>query len=101
MLTQERSLALAENTLISATALYAKDRSALLQLLSNTLDRYGVNIEQEALSGTITTAPNIPGLTAPQAPAAPRPLTSTPPPLAPFNDPLAPQTNNGNQTTPQ
>ncbi len=101
VLTQERALALAENTLISATAAYAKDRATLLQLLSNTLDRYGVNIEQAA-SGTITTAPSIPGLTAPQAPAPPAPLTSTPPPLAPFNDPMAPAAPaNGTQTTPQ
>ena len=102
VLTQERSLATAENTLISATAAYAKDRSALLQLLSNTLDRYGISIEQ-AVTGSISTAPSIPGLTAPKAPAAPKPLTATPDPLPPFNDPLAPPTSTSpqTQTTPQ
>jgi outer membrane protein len=38
VLQQGRNLATAENTLISATAAYAKDRAALRQLLSNTLD---------------------------------------------------------------
>ena len=60
MLQQQRSMATAENALISATAAYAKDRAALLQLLSNTLDRYGISIT-EAATGVLTTAPVIPG----------------------------------------
>ncbi len=101
VLQQERNLATAENNLISATAAYAKDRATLLQLLSNTLDRYGINIEQAA-SGTITSSPNIPGLTAPQAPAPPRPLTATPPPLPPYPATgAATTTPAGTQTTPQ
>ena len=44
VLQQGRNLAGADNNLISATAAYAKDRSALGQLLSNTLDRYGISI---------------------------------------------------------
>jgi outer membrane protein TolC len=76
VLQQGRSLAIAENSLISATAAYARDRAALLQLLSNTLDRYGISIG-DAASGRVTSAPTIPGLTAPKAPAAPKPLTST------------------------
>ena len=68
VLQQQRNLATAENTLISATAAYAKDRAGLLQLLSNTLDRYGISIT-EAATGVITAAPVIPGLTAPTAPA--------------------------------
>ncbi len=91
VLQQERNLATAENNLISATAAYAKDRATLLQLLSNTLDRYGISLEQAA-SGAITTQPNIPGLTAPQAPAPPKPLTSNPDPLPPYNSGGAPLT---------
>ena len=80
VLQQERLLAAGENNLISATAAYAKDRSALQQILSNTLDRYGISLV-DAASGTVTQQPVIPGLTAPQAPAPPKPLTATPPPL--------------------
>ncbi len=83
VLQMERTLATGENNLISATAAYAKDRSALLSLLSNTLDRYGISLT-DAASGTVTQAPNIPGLTAPKPPAAPKPLTSTPAPLPPM-----------------
>lgn len=82
VLQQERNLATAENNLISATAAYAKDRASLLQILSNTLDRYGIALQQAA-SGQVTTKPNIPGLTAPQAPAVARPLTNNPAPLPP------------------
>ncbi len=68
VLQQERNLAIAENTLISATAVYAKDRAALSQLLSNTLEKYGISIEDVA-KGELAQAPVIPGLTAPKAPA--------------------------------
>jgi outer membrane protein len=80
VLQQERNLATADNNLITATAVYARDRAALLQILANTLDRYGVSLTQAA-AGSMTTAPMVPGLTAPQAPAPPKPLTSTPAPL--------------------
>jgi outer membrane protein len=79
VLQQGRNLALADNTLISDTAAYARDRAALGQLLSNTLEKYGISI-QEAASGTIGQTPVIPGLTAPKAPEAPKPITATPPP---------------------
>jgi outer membrane protein TolC len=79
VLQQERTLAQGENNLIAATAAYAKDRSALNQILSNTLDRYGISLV-DAASGTVTQKPNIPGLTAPKAPEAPKPLTATPAP---------------------
>ena len=69
VLQQQRNMATAENALISATAAYAKDRAGLLQLLSKTLDRYGISIT-EAATGVMTAAPVIPGLTAPAAPAA-------------------------------
>jgi outer membrane protein len=77
VLQQQRSLAIAENTLISATAAYAKDRAALLELLSNTLDRYGISLV-DAATGNMTNAPVIPGLTAPVAPAPPKPISVNP-----------------------
>ena len=79
VLQQGRTLAIAENSLISATAAYAKDRAALLQLMATTLDRYNINIV-DAASGTIAQAPTIPGLTAPKPEAPPQPITNTPPP---------------------
>jgi outer membrane protein len=79
VLAQQRSLAIAEDALISATAAYAKDRAALLQLLSNTLDRYNISIT-DAATGIMTTSPVIPGLTAPTTPAPPKPITVGPPP---------------------
>ncbi len=74
VLQQERSMASAENALISATAAYAKDRAALRQLLSSTLDQYGISIG-DAASGVVTAAPVIPGLTAPTGPAAVKPIS--------------------------
>jgi outer membrane protein TolC len=79
VLQQQRNLATAENALISATAAYAKDRAGLLQLLSKTLDRYGISIT-EAATGAITATPVIPGLTAPTAPAAAKPIAVGPAP---------------------
>lgn len=79
VLQQQRNLATAANNLISATAAYARDRASLEQILSNTLDRYGISL-QDAATGTVGQAPNIPGLTAPKAPAPPKPLTDTPAP---------------------
>jgi outer membrane protein TolC len=79
VLQQQRNMATAENALISATAAYAKDRAGLLELLSNTLDRYGISIT-DAATGVMTAAPVIPGLTAPAAPAAPKPIAVGPVP---------------------
>jgi outer membrane protein TolC len=79
VLQQQRNLATAENALISATAAYAKDRAGLLQLLSKTLDRYGISIT-EAATGVMTATPVIPGLTAPVAPTAPKPIAVGPAP---------------------
>jgi outer membrane protein TolC len=77
VLQQQRNMATAENALISATAAYAKDRAGLLQLLSKTLDRYGISIT-EAATGVVTATPVIPGLTAPAAPAAAKPIAVGP-----------------------
>ncbi len=79
VLQQGRNLAIAENTLISATAAYAKDRAALRQLLASTLIDYGISI-QGAAAGVVTTPPVIPGLTAPKAPEAPKPISDNPGP---------------------
>lgn len=79
VLQQGRNLATGENNLLSATAAYAKDRAALEQLLSTTLDHYGISIEAAA-TGNVTQAPVIPGLTAPVPPSAPKPISATPAP---------------------
>jgi outer membrane protein len=80
VLQMQRNLATAANNLISATAAYARDRASLSQILSNTLDRYGISL-QDAANGTVSQAPNIPGLTAPKPPTPPKPLTDTPAPM--------------------
>jgi outer membrane protein TolC len=77
VLQQGRNLAVAENTLISSTAAYARDRAQLRQLLADTLEQYGISI-QGAASGTLGQNPLIPGLTAPKAPDAPKPISVTP-----------------------
>jgi outer membrane protein len=77
VLQQGRNLAVAENSLISATAAYAKDRALLRQLLANTLEIYGISIESAA-TGVVGQNPVIPGLTAPKAPGAPQPISITP-----------------------
>ena len=77
VLQQGRNLAVAENTLISATAAYAKDRAQLHQLLANTLEIYGISI-QSAATGAPGQNPVIPGLTAPKPPEPPKPISVTP-----------------------
>ncbi len=81
VLQMERNLATAEDNMISATAAYARDRSSMQQIVANTLDKYGISIEQAA-DGNITQKPHIPGLTPPTPPAPPKPLTEMPPPPA-------------------
>ncbi|QMV20121.1 TolC family protein [Granulicella sp. 5B5] len=75
VLQQGRTLAIAENTLISATAAYARDRAALLELVSNTLDRYGISVNDSSY-GRVASPPVIPGLTAPQPLPAVKPIGS-------------------------
>jgi outer membrane protein TolC len=79
VLQQGRNLATAENSLISATAAYARDRSMLRQLMANTLEQYGISI-QGAATGVMPQAPVIPGLTAPKPPEAPKPISLPPVP---------------------
>jgi outer membrane protein len=61
VLQQERNLASAENNVISTEATYAKDRASIEQLLAQTLDQYGIQLS-DAVSGTVTKQPTIPGL---------------------------------------
>jgi outer membrane protein len=61
VLQQERNLATAEFNVISAEATYAKDRASLEQLLAETLDQYGIQLS-DAVKGTVTKDPVIPGL---------------------------------------
>ena len=61
VLQQERNLATAENNLIAAQATYAQARAALYQMLASTLQHYGINLN-EAATGTVETAPVIPGV---------------------------------------
>jgi outer membrane protein len=61
VLQQERNLASAENNVISTEATYAKDRASLEQLLAETIDQYGIQLS-DAVSGTVTKDPVIPGL---------------------------------------
>jgi outer membrane protein TolC len=77
VLQQQRNLATADNTLIAATGVYAKDRVALGQLLSNLLDKYGISI-QEAAMGNVSKSAVVPGLTTPKQPEAPKPISATP-----------------------
>jgi outer membrane protein len=79
VLQQVRNLAIAEDNLISATAAYAKDRAALEQLLSITLDRYGISLTAAA-SDAVGKVPVIPNLTVPAPPPPAKPLYRNLPP---------------------
>jgi len=61
VLQQQRNLATAENNVISTEATYAKDRASIEQLLAETLDQYGIQLS-DAVTGTVTKEPVIPGL---------------------------------------
>ena len=61
VLSQQRSLAIAESNLINANLTYAKDRALLYQILASTLQHYGIHME-DAASGDIKSPPVVPGL---------------------------------------
>jgi outer membrane protein TolC len=61
VLLQERNLASAEDNLIAANAVYAKDRAGLYQTLAATLQHYGINMS-EAATGNVKTTPVVPGV---------------------------------------
>jgi outer membrane protein TolC len=73
VLAQQRTLAISEGTLISATAKYAIDRAALAEILASTLDRYNINIT-DAVTGQVNTQPTIPGI----EPAKAEPVVTVP-----------------------
>jgi outer membrane protein TolC len=73
VLQQTRNLASAENTVISATAAYARDRAALRQLVGKTLEVYGIDLK-DAAAGSDVQSVVIPGLTAPRQFEPPSPL---------------------------
>jgi outer membrane protein TolC len=60
VLQDERDLAQAESTLVSAMTNYAKARVQLDRDTAQTLDRYNIKID-EAVTGDIKTQPNVPG----------------------------------------
>jgi outer membrane protein len=62
VLQDERDLAAAESTLVSAQTNYAKARVQLDRDTAQTLDRYNIKID-EAVTGDIKTEPNVPGTT--------------------------------------
>jgi outer membrane protein TolC len=76
VLLQQKNLATADNSLISAEAAYARDRAGLYQMVASTLQHYNINLT-EAASGNVGTAPAIPGLIPAKdtqaAPTTPRP----------------------------
>jgi outer membrane protein TolC len=62
VLSDERDLAQAESTLVSAMTNYAKARVQLDRDTAQTLDRYNIKID-EAVTGSVKTQPNVPGIT--------------------------------------
>jgi outer membrane protein len=75
VLLQQRNLAVAENNLITANALYAKDRASLYQTLATTLEHYGINLG-DAAAGDVKSAPVVPGVQ--PAKAEPQPAAAQP-----------------------
>jgi outer membrane protein len=61
VLQDERDLAQAESTLVSAMTNYAKARVQLDRDTAQTLDRYNIKID-EAVTGDVKTEPNVPGI---------------------------------------
>jgi outer membrane protein len=61
VLQDERDLAQAESTLVSAMTNYAKARVQLDRDTAQTLDRYNIKID-EAVTGIVKTEPNVPGI---------------------------------------
>jgi outer membrane protein len=77
VLLQQRNLANAENSRITANLTYAKDRALLYQVLASTLQHYGINMN-DAATGKVGSAPVIPGL----QPAANTTVAPTAPPTS-------------------
>jgi len=88
VLQQQRSLAIAEDSLIAAQAAYAKDRATLYQILATTLQHYGINFNESA-TGNVTTLPVVPGLL--PAPPSKEPTTAPPSTAPPQSGSSTPQ----------
>ncbi|MFZ0392775.1 MAG: TolC family protein, partial [Terracidiphilus sp.] len=76
VLSQRRSLAIANYNMINAETAYAKDRASLYQIMATTLQHYGINIG-DAASGVIQSVPAVPGLQ-PAKDTNPAPATPSP-----------------------
>jgi outer membrane protein len=87
VLTQQRSLATAEDSLIAAEAAYAKDRATFYQILATTMQHYGINLN-DAATGNVGTTPTVPGLVPAQPGKEP---TTVPPATPPASPPPPPQ----------
>jgi len=74
VLQMQRNLATSDDNVLSAQAAYAKDRAALYQVVADTLEHYGISLN-DATNGTLTQAPIIPGLAKPEPPKPPTPIT--------------------------
>jgi len=81
VLLQERNLATAQNSRITANLTYAKDRALLYQILASTLQHYGINLN-DAATGKVSAAPVVPGLQPAAQGNEPNmtPPSATPPP---------------------
>jgi outer membrane protein len=79
VLLQQRNLATAQNNLITANLTYAKDRALLYAVVAETLQRYGINLN-DAATGKVSSTPVIPGLQPAKnttvAPTAPPPSSN-------------------------
>jgi outer membrane protein len=80
VMTQENNLTAAENNLIAATTVYAKDRVSMDQMLSQTLDRNHIALD-DAVTGQVHAEPIVPNLKKiPAAPPVEKPATPSAPP---------------------
>ncbi len=76
VLSQERSLAIADYNMINAENAFAEARASLYQILATTLQHYGINLG-DAASGVIQSVPAVPGLH-PATDTNPAPATPAP-----------------------
>ena len=80
VMTQENNLTVAENNLISATTVYAKDRVSMDQTLAQTLDRNHIALD-DAVMGQVHAEPIVPDLQKiPATPPVQTPATPSAPP---------------------
>ena len=79
VMTQENNLTAAENNLIAATTVYAKDRVSMDQTLAQTLERNHIALD-DAVMGQVHAVPNVPDLQSiPASPPVQTPSTPSTP----------------------